>query len=145
MPEIGSQRTEALGYFAEKFGRQRTFLKSTLFSVLSTRLHGGYRRNITPDKLPASVSKPLEEVCDWHLREITQVLEPEWVVGVRICGEAGNGSAGGMGLKFGRVLHPSPAGQRRAGLGGNSGKTDLQTRHLGVMSPTIFQSTPRAS
>ena len=99
------------GYFAEKFGEAENFFEEHfVFNYCPLAFMADTARNITPDKLPASVTKPLEEVCDWHLREITKVLEPEWVVGVGGFAEKRAMEAlDGMGLKFGRILHPSPA------------------------------------
>ena len=67
-------------------------------------------RNLTPDKLPVSISQRLEEACDWHLRELVALLQPEWVVGVGGFAEARARQAlKGQELKIGRILHPSPA------------------------------------
>jgi single-strand selective monofunctional uracil DNA glycosylase len=71
-------------------------------------------KNLTPDKLPMAVRKPLEEVCDVHLSKLIEALDPEWVIGVggfaedcanRVLSERLAGSA----VKTGRILHPSPA------------------------------------
>ena len=67
-------------------------------------------RNLTPDKLPVSISQRLEEACDWHLRELVALLQPEWVVGVGGFAEArARHALKGQELKIGRILHPSPA------------------------------------
>ena len=39
-------------------------------------------RNRTPDKLPADESKALTEICDRHLKQLVEIIQPEWVVGV---------------------------------------------------------------
>ncbi|MBT5381181.1 MAG: hypothetical protein HOL08_19200 [Opitutae bacterium] len=67
-------------------------------------------RNLTPDKLPSTVSVQLEAACDWHLRELVRLLQPEWVVGVGGFAEKRARLAlDGMDLQLGRILHPSPA------------------------------------
>jgi single-strand selective monofunctional uracil DNA glycosylase len=67
-------------------------------------------RNRTPDKLPASERDALYEACDDHLRRVIDILEPEWVVGVGAFAETRARSAlTDRDLKFGRILHPSPA------------------------------------
>lgn len=71
-------------------------------------------KNLTPDKLPSVVRKPLEDVCDDHLSKLIEALAPEWVIGVggfaeecanRVLAERLAGSS----VKVGRILHPSPA------------------------------------
>ncbi len=71
-------------------------------------------KNLTPDKLPSALRKPLEDVCDDHLSKLIEALEPEWVIGVggfatecaiRVLSERFAHSP----VKTGRILHPSPA------------------------------------
>lgn len=71
-------------------------------------------KNLTPDKLPTAVRKPLEDVCDEHLAKLIDTLSPEWVIGVggfaeecakRVLAQRLVGSS----VKTGRILHPSPA------------------------------------
>lgn len=67
-------------------------------------------KNITPDKLPAAEREPLEQACDKHLRGLVEAWRPEWVVGVGAFAEkCAKRALDGLDLKFGRVLHPSPA------------------------------------
>jgi single-strand selective monofunctional uracil DNA glycosylase len=67
-------------------------------------------KNRTPDKLTASEKKPLEEVCDQHLREIVEILEPEWLIGVGgFAKKRAEEALKGMDIKIGKILHPSPA------------------------------------
>ena len=67
-------------------------------------------KNITPDKLPASERAPLEEACDAHLKALVETWQPEWIVGVGAFAEkCAQRALDGLGLKFGRILHPSPA------------------------------------
>lgn len=67
-------------------------------------------KNITPDKLPADERGPLEAACDTHLRGLVKAWEPEWVVGIGAFAEkCAQRALAGLGLKFGRILHPSPA------------------------------------
>lgn len=99
------------GYFAEKFGAAENFFEEHFVAnYCPLAFMEESSRNLTPDKLPASVSKPLEEICDWHLRELIDLLEPEWVVGVGGFAEKRAKEAlPDKDLKFGRILHPSPA------------------------------------
>lgn len=70
-------------------------------------------RNVTPDKLPQDLRRPLEELCDQHLSTLVRVLSPQWLVGVGAfaegCGQrvVANGSFSNVAV--GRILHPSPA------------------------------------
>lgn len=67
-------------------------------------------RNLTPDKLPACETAPLEAACDKHLRAVVEALAPEWLIGVGGFAEARAAEAlAGMNVRIGRVLHPSPA------------------------------------
>ena len=67
-------------------------------------------KNITPDKLPAKEREPLEAACDQHLIGLVEIWQPEWIVGVGAFAEkCAKRALEGMDLKFGRILHPSPA------------------------------------
>ena len=67
-------------------------------------------KNRTPDKLPASEKKPLEEACDQHLREIVEIFKPEWLMGVGgFARKRAEEALEGMEVKIGTILHPSPA------------------------------------
>jgi len=67
-------------------------------------------KNRTPDKLPAAEREPLEAACDKHLRTVVEALDPQWVIGVGAFAEKqAKRALDGMDLKFGRILHPSPA------------------------------------
>lgn len=67
-------------------------------------------RNRTPDKLPVEEVEALYLLCDTHLRELVDTLEPEWVIGVGAFAEGrAKVALEGMSVKIGRVLHPSPA------------------------------------
>ena len=71
-------------------------------------------RNRTPDKLPAREREPLFARCDRHLRRVIEALRPRWVVGVGAFaeGRAREALQGVDGIRFGRILHPSPANPR---------------------------------
>jgi single-strand selective monofunctional uracil DNA glycosylase len=68
--------------------------------------------NLTPDKLPAAESGPLEAICDAHLRALLQIMEPQWAVGVGAFAETCLKrviSSHQLPIRIGKVLHPSPA------------------------------------
>lgn len=67
-------------------------------------------RNLTPDKLPAAERDPLFSLCDDALRRLIRFLRPQWVIGLGGFAEARARQAlAGDSLRFGRILHPSPA------------------------------------
>ena len=99
------------GLFAEKFGAPENFFKSHLVlnhcPLVFMEASG---KNRTPDKLPAAEAAPLMEACDRHLRQVVEILQPEYVVGVGAYAEQrAKDALKSMELKFSRILHPSPA------------------------------------
>ena len=99
------------GLFSEKFPNAKDFFKDHFvanYCPLVFMEESG--RNRTPDKLPAAEKKTLEKVCDQHLREIVEILEPEWLIGVGgFAKKRAEEALKGMEIKIGTVLHPSPA------------------------------------
>jgi len=70
-------------------------------------------RNRTPDKLPAAERDALYKACNDHLRRVVHILEPEWVIGIGAFAEnRAREVLANEDLKFGRILHPSPASPR---------------------------------
>jgi len=70
-------------------------------------------RNRTPDKLPAEEREPLFDACNQHLRKLVRILEPEIVVGVgAFAARRAEDVLGDEGVRFGQILHPSPANPR---------------------------------
>ena len=89
-------------------------------------------RNITPDKLPAAESQPLDELCDEHLRFSLLFIQPEFAVGVgayaedclkRVCQQDKKLSK----IQISRILHPSPASPAA-----NRGWAEQATKQLEV-------------
>ncbi len=66
-------------------------------------------RNVTPDKLPAALRGPLENICDLHLQRLLEALEPDWVIGVGAWAEKCALRVATSNVKIGKILHPSPA------------------------------------
>ncbi|MDA7757981.1 single-stranded DNA-binding protein [Opitutales bacterium] len=99
------------GLFSEKFPDAKDFFKDHFvanYCPLVFMEESG--RNRTPDKLPASEKKPLEEVCDQHLREIVEILEPEWLIGVGgFAKKRAEEVFKDREINIGTILHPSPA------------------------------------
>ncbi|MCP5040952.1 MAG: single-strand selective monofunctional uracil-DNA glycosylase [bacterium] len=70
-------------------------------------------RNRTPDKLPARERDPLFEACDRHLRQLVELLDPEWVIGIgAFAKRRAEVALGETGPRIATILHPSPANPR---------------------------------
>ena len=99
------------GLFSEKFPDAKDFFEDHFvanYCPLVFMEESG--RNRTPDKLPVSEKKPLEEVCDQHLREIVEILEPEWLIGVGgFAKKRAEEVFQDRDIKIGTIIHPSPA------------------------------------
>ena len=67
-------------------------------------------RNRTPDKLPKAEREALFRACDEHLKAVVAAMEPEWLIGVgAFAGKRADVCANSLGVKTGKILHPSPA------------------------------------
>lgn len=98
------------GLFRERFGSAEAFFAEHFVANYCPLAFFDGGRNLTPDKLPAAELRPLEAACDAHLRSMLALLAPEWVIGVGAWAEQrASIAAAGLPIKFGRVLHPSPA------------------------------------
>ena len=99
------------GWARDRFGMPEKFFERFFvanYCPLSFMEESG--RNRTPDKLPASEREPLLELCDRALVETVAALEPEFVIGVGKWAEGRLRYAlAGRKLRFGGILHPSPA------------------------------------
>ena len=98
------------GLFSQHFPRADDFFAEHFVANYCPLAFFDHGRNLTPDKLPASETAPLEAACDAHLRAVVEALEPEWLIGVGGFAESRAAEAlVGMNVRIGRVLHPSPA------------------------------------
>lgn len=114
------------GLFAERFGSAEAFFADHFVANYCPLAFFDNGRNLTPDKLPAAEQGPLLAACDAHLRRVAEALEPDWVIGVGAWAESRAREAlDGMPVKFGRVLHPSPASPAA-----NRGWSEAATRQL---------------
>ena len=99
------------GAFKERYGRPEAFFAEHFianYCPLVFMEEGG--KNRTPDKMPVEEVEPLYAACDLALRELVEILEPEWLIGVGAFAEGRAKEAlAGINIKFGRILHPSPA------------------------------------
>ena len=110
--EVSGQRL--WGLFRARFGAPEAFFAEHFVANYCPLVFFEGGRNLTPDKLPMAEQRPLLAACDAHLRTVIDALEPEWVIGIgnwaeKRATEALGGTTAVPGLKFGRILHPSPA------------------------------------
>jgi single-strand selective monofunctional uracil DNA glycosylase len=98
------------GLFAQKFGSAEAFFAEHFVANYCPLAFFAGGKNLTPDKLPATEQGPLLAACDLHLRRLVEIQQPEWLIGVGAWAETRAREAlRGIDVKFGRVLHPSPA------------------------------------
>jgi len=100
------------GLFAQRYGSaERFFAAHFVVNYCPLAFLEVTGRNRTPDKLPAAECEPLYAACDRHLREVVSALQAEWIVGVGAFAEQRARAALGdsSSIRFGRILHPSPA------------------------------------
>ena len=122
--EVSGQRL--WGLFRARFGTPEAFFAEHFVANYCPLVFFEGGRNLTPDKLPAAEQGPLLAACDAHLRESIGILRPEWVIGVGAWAEQRAREAlAGLPLRFGRVLHPSPASPAA-----NRGWSEAATRQL---------------
>lgn len=119
------------GLFSQRFPRADDFFAEHFVANYCPLAFFDHGRNLTPDKLPASETAPLEAACDAHLRAIVEALQPEWLIGIGGFAETRAAEAlRGMNVKIGRVLHPSPASP--AANRGWAEAAEKQLRTLGI-------------
>ena len=131
--EVSGQRL--WGLFRERFGTPEAFFAEHFVANYCPLVFFEGGRNLTPDKLPMAEQRPLLAACDAHLRKVIDALEPEWVIGIgnwaeKRATEALGGATGVPGLRFGRILHPSPASP--AANRGWAEAATKQLRDLGI-------------
>jgi len=125
--EVSGRRLWSL--FRERFGTAEAFFAEHFVANYCPLAFFDQARNLTPDKLPAAEAAPLYAACDEHLKALVAALQPEWVIGIGGFAEARAAQAlGGMKVRIGRVLHPSPASPAA-----NRDWAGAATRQLGAL------------
>jgi single-strand selective monofunctional uracil DNA glycosylase len=99
------------GAFKERFGAAEAFFADHfVVNYCPLVFMEASGKNRTPDKMNAAETEPLYAACDQHLRDVVGILQPEWVIGVGAFAEGrAKAALPGVDIKFGRILHPSPA------------------------------------
>lgn len=99
------------GLFAQRFGEAGNFFAEHFVANYCPLAFFAGARNLTPDKLPEKEAAPLFAACDAHLAEVVRASGAEWVIGIGGFAEdrARDALENVAGIRFGRILHPSPA------------------------------------
>ncbi len=115
------------GAFKARFGRAEDFFaEHFVVNYCPLVFMEASGKNRTPDKMNASETAPLYAACDQHLRGVVELLQPEWLIGVGAFAEGrAKAALAGHELRFGRILHPSPASPAA-----NRGWAEQATRQL---------------
>lgn len=132
------------GLFAQRYGTAEAFFAKHFvanYCPLAFMDEGG--ANLTPDKLPAAESDPLEAICDRHLVRVVAALKPRWVIGIgRFASDRARAALGAAkvdGVQIGEILHPSPASP--AANKDWSGQATRQLVALGVWTAAPARGT----
>ncbi len=91
---------------------ERFFSQHLVLNYCPLVWQGERGQNLTPDKLPRSVTTPVFEACDAHLREVVELLRPAVLIGVGAWAERRARAAFAQHPappRIARILHPSPA------------------------------------
>ncbi len=107
--EISGQRL--WGLFARRFGSAtKFFAEHFVLNYCPLAFVEITGRNRTPDKLAASEQQLLFAACDQHLLAAIEALAPRWVIGIgNFAAKRAEHVLGDRSIKFGCILHPSPA------------------------------------
>lgn len=98
------------GLFREKFGTAEKLFRDHFVANYCPLAFLEKARNVTPDKLCRDELAPLLAACNTHLAEITGLMQPDWVIGIgKYARKQAETALKGMDVKFGDILHPSPA------------------------------------
>ena len=99
------------GWARDRFGPADEFFRDFFvvnYCPLAFFDEGG--KNITPDKLRADDRGVLYALCDDALKSTVEALTPGFVIGIgRFAYDRSITALDGMGVKVGRITHPSPA------------------------------------
>lgn len=127
--------TRLWSFAKDKFGTPKSFFRRFFvvnYCPLVFMEESG--KNLTPDKLPASLKQELTKVCDEALVQIVEELKPKWVLGVGAYAEKqAERALQGHKVEVGTILHPSPASPR-ANRGWAS-EVEKQLTALGIALP----------
>ncbi len=130
--EVSGQRL--WGWARNRFGTPEAFFaRFFVWNYCPLAFLEDSGRNRTPDRLPAKERRPLFEVCDRALEDITDFIGPSLVLGVGKFGADRARSLLGDRVEVGSILHPSPANP--AANRGWAEQVEKRLRSLGIELP----------
>lgn len=101
------------GLFKERFVTPERFFEEhfvTNFCPLLFTADNPRGKNLTPEDLVPEERNAVLAPCDAFLRRLTELLKPEWLVGVgAFAQKAAMRACDGLPVKYSTVIHPSPA------------------------------------
>jgi len=99
------------GLFKEKFATAENFFKHHFVANYCPLVFMEESvRNRTPDKLKPKERQILFHICDRHLQQVVQILEPQWLIGVgKFTENRALTALKKTNINIGSILHPSPA------------------------------------
>ena len=107
--EVSGQRV--WGWARARFGSpERFFHRFFIANYCPLLFLEATGRNRTPDRLAAREQEALFQVCDEALLRTVEILAPRLVVGIgTFAQERSRIALAGLGVRTGRIAHPSPA------------------------------------
>jgi single-strand selective monofunctional uracil DNA glycosylase len=120
------------GLFAQRFGTaERFFGRHFVANYCPLAFLSATGSNLTPDKLRPVERERLDGICQTHLRQVLEILQPKWVIGVgAFARERAEIAAAGLPMRVAQILHPSPASP--AANAGWEAKATAQMEAAGV-------------
>lgn len=101
------------GLFKERFSTPERFFEEhfvTNFCPLLFTADNPRGKNLTPENLLPAERNAVLKPCDTFLRKLTEILKPEYLVGVgAFAQKAAQRACEGIPVKITTVIHPSPA------------------------------------
>ena len=126
--------TRFWGWARDRFGTPQAFFERFFvanYCPLVFMEESG--RNRTPDKLPATERGQLFQLCDAALKNLVEILQPEWVIGIgKFAEDRARATLGDKDLKFARILHPSPASPIANRGWANQAQTQLENLNIEI-------------
>lgn len=98
------------GFFSDKYKTSDDFFADHFVANYCPLAFLDKARNVTPDKLPKAEAAPLYAACDAYLADLVDLMTPDWVIGVgKFARQRAEKVLSHKPLRFGDILHPSPA------------------------------------
>jgi single-strand selective monofunctional uracil DNA glycosylase len=108
---LGSERRRLWKLFSERFGPPENFFaEHFVANYCPLAFLSASGSNVTPDELAKAERARLSGLCDAHLRQVLEILRPEWLIGIgAFAQQCAERVAAGREIRVGQILHPGPA------------------------------------